>query len=285
VLSQANDNIGIPFTNSAVAVTRVVLTQPAGSLGIPEVTVIGYFPGELARTRFSRAADGRLAFISFAMPPGGGNLFSILHLADSATVENLSNPTADLFIGDAVLFAFGGIDFSIIGGPQLAPDATALVAGVDLGPPGGPFSLLPSADPSLYPNDGDSGGAAWPAGAVALWRGISFTGGIGSDKDEGRVESFDLAPPHARRFLYDVHALPGGPPTAQLVGVTAVGDKLVLTTSSGVRVLGPDGALVGGADPLPCRLSPTALAIPTGPDTFAVAAGNFVYVFDLAAPR
>jgi hypothetical protein len=33
------------------------------------------------------------------------------------------------------------------------------------------------------------------------------------------------------------------------------------------------------------RCSPTALAIPTGPTTFAVAAGNFVYVFDVAAVR
>ena len=72
---------------------------------------------------------------------------------------------------------------------------------------------------------------------------------------------------------------------AQLLGVTVVGDKLVLTTNSGVRVLGADGSVVGGADPLPCGLSPTALAIPTGPTTFAVAAGNFVYVFDVAAVR
>jgi hypothetical protein len=284
VLSQANDSVD-PFVSGGVAVTRVVPAQPAGGLEAAEVTVIGYFPGESARTRFSRAADGRLAFISFALPPGGGRLFSVMHLTGGATVENLSGPTADLDLGTggSISVSGGGL-ISINGGAQLSPDATALVAaGAQLGPPGGPFSLLPSADPASYPNDDDTGGAAWPAGAVALWRGMSFTWRIGADEDLGRVESFDLLPPHARRFLYDVHALPGGPQTAQLEGVTAVGDKLVLTTSSGVRVLGPDGALVGGADPLPCGLSPTALAIPTGPSTFAVAAGNFVYVFDLAA--
>ena len=67
-----------------------------------------------------------------------------------------------------------------------------------------------------------------------------------------------------------------------LKGMVAVGDHLALTTSTGIRILGPDGTVVQGADPLPCGLLTTAPAIRSGPSTVAVAASPYVYVFDTA---
>jgi hypothetical protein len=118
-------------------------------------------------------------------------------------------------------------------------------------------------------------------GGIALWRGSSWIWGGGST---GVVEVFDASPPYARRFGYEVQPMPGSGGTAQLFGAVAVGDKLALTTETGIRVLGPDATLVGGADPLPCGLSTTSRAARVGPTTVAVGAGDYLYVFDLSAP-
>jgi len=61
-----------------------------------------------------------------------------------------------------------------------------------------------------------------------------------------------------------------------------VGGLLVLTTSTGIRVLSPDGKVLAGSDPMPCGLVPTSVAVQSGPTAAAVAAGDHVFVFDLA---
>ncbi len=53
-----------------------------------------------------------------------------------------------------------------------------------------------------------------------------------------------------------------------------MGDKLALTTSTGIRILGPDGTLIGGSDPFPCSQTTTAVAERVGPTTVAVGAEN-----------
>jgi hypothetical protein len=101
----------------------------------------------------------------------------------------------------------------------------------------------------------------------------------------GAVDVFELAAPHMLRYSYDVHPLPGSDAFTELKGIVAVGDYLALTTSTGIRILGPDGTVVQGADPLPCALLTTAPAIRSGPTTVAVAASPYVYVFDTASQQ
>lgn len=259
-------------TSSWTVVTRVLPPQ----VGVAaDVQVIAFFSDERVRSRFSRAPDGKLAFATLAIPQVAGPLVSVLHTTDGQTVTSLPSPTGSLDVGQRQLD--GTVSF---GSVQLSPDAASiLVNGAYLGTPSGTYLALPTPGP--FPGDGYSGGAIWPAGAVGLWRGTGLwdsqvAAGI------GRVEVFAAAPPHPRVYAYDALPLPGNGSSVVLVGATAVGDKVVLTTSTGVRVLGPDGTIVGGADPLPCRLSPTAVAVQTGPNQVAVGAGTFIYVFDLA---
>jgi hypothetical protein len=124
-------------------------------------------------------------------------------------------------------------------------------------------------------------GAVWLPEAVALWVGGNILEPA-STLERGKVQVFDAAPPHALRWEYRIEPLPGATVAPVLVGATAVGDRLVLTTSTGVRVLGTDGALLGGSDPLPCGRMVTAAAAQTAPDTFSVGADAIQYVFDLA---
>ncbi len=253
-----------------------VVTKAPGYVA-PEVKVLGVFPGELVQSRFSRLPDGRLAWLAWIIPDVGP-IRSVLRTTDGATVDARSDPTGDEAIGE--MWGSSGMQRVYVNvSGRLSPDASRIVlsGGRLIGVDGG-STTLPAAN--WYAVDGNGSDVAWPTGAVALWKGLDWIFGVGGS---GTLEVFDAAPPHARRFAYDVGPLPGGG-NAALYGATAVGDRLVLTTASGVRVLGPDGALVGGADPLPCGLATTSRATRVGPTTFAIGAGSRWYVFDLAEP-
>lgn len=243
--------------NAGVSVlSRVVPTREGGAA---DVQVIGHYPGERAATRFSRTPDGRLAFVSWAWP-----FRWVIHTTDGQTIADRADPTA-------------GFDAATI---QLAPDAGSLVIdGRYLGSADTTFRELPVTD--VFGGIQDTWGAVWLDHAVALWRGSSITWGVTFPGETGAVEVFDAAPPHAQVFRHEVGPLNGDGGLVHLFGATPIGDKLVLTTSTGVRILGRDGALVGGADPLPCD-APTSLAVQVGSTTVAVGAGPYVYVFDLA---
>ncbi len=268
-LSQLTDASG-----QASVITRV-LPAPEGETA--DVQVIGYFPRELVQTRFSRTADGQLEFLSFVLPSTPGPLLSVLHATDGQVVVSDPDPTGDLFIGD--VWAAGSLSIASV---QLAPDASTLaVSGhPHVGPPGSTtWDALPTTQICWF--DGDRGGVAWLSDAIALWNGASMVRPSPAT-DTGLVEVFEATPPHSRVYGYEVHGLPGASGAALLHGATAVGDKLVLTTNTGIRVLGHDGTLIGGSDPLPCRLTPSAIAIQSGPTQVAVGAGSYLYVFDLA---
>lgn len=267
-----------PFPGPSTTTASVLSTltwAPGATVGT--ASVIAYFPAEWVQTRFATTADGRLAWLAWVIPAGSGlgePIQSVLRTTDGHVVDARPDPTGTEYLGE--VFAPGDIITSTHG--QLSPDGSEImVSGSKLIGPDGTVTQLPTS--VLYPGDGDTGDTVWLAGGIALWEGSSwFWGTPGSP---GAVEVFDASPPHARRFGYDVQPMPGSGGTARLYGAVAVGDKLVLTTSTGIRVLGPDGALVGGADPLPCGLSTTSRATRVGPSTVAVGAGDYLYVFDL----
>lgn len=267
VLSQATDAAGHDL---AAVVTRVVPTTAAADPAheAADVQVIGYFPGEQVRTRFSRAADGSLAFLSFLLGADGTATASLLHATDGAQVTARTGVTGPV-----------GVDPSYpLLDADLSPDATVILADkVWFGSPDGAWSRrtvgpgYPSSLNTEVPN-----GTAWLPGAVALWQSFPALG-------QFDVLIFDLANLQGLPFGYDdTRPLPGLSGTSGLQGVIAVGDKLVLTTSTGIRVLSSDGRVIGGADPLPCQLTPASLAVQTGPHHAAIAAGGSVYVFDLS---
>lgn len=268
VLSQLS---GPSLPPAGVALTRVSLDPEAQTT---DASVIGYFPGEWAMSRFARMADGRLAFLSYVFPELEGPITSMLRATDGASVVDLGNATGTLVVGHQLPSIYTWTD------AQLAPDASSLVVGANLlGSTEAGFLPLPTERQGWA--DGDRGGAVWLDGAVALWNGQSLWWGASPSGAPAWAEAFDAAPPHARRYRIDVAPLAGGTARVTLFGATALGDALVLTTSSGLRIHGPDGALIGGSDPLPCGLAPTAPAVRTGPGTVAVAAGSHVYVFEV----
>jgi hypothetical protein len=226
------------------------------------------FSNLLVLTRFSRAPDGRLVFLTGSSNGGqydggqydGGQIEAQLHLIDGAgQVE-----TAPVTLPESP---------DLWGSVSLSPDATAWAV------TGGP-SFIGSADggwTKLATTRHGYGSVAWLQDGVAIWR-----PGLGQGSHPlASVEAFDATPPYTRRFTYDVTALPGYSGAEQLLDVIAVGEHLVLTTNSGVRILGRDGTVVAGSDPLPCALSPTAMATQVGPRTVAVGAGSYLYLFDL----
>ena len=270
VLSQVVDAMGRP---TASAVTRVV---PAPALRNALVEVIGYFPGEIVQSRFSRPAPGQLSFLSYVLPATDGPIHSVIHATDGLSVTSSADPTGSLFIGE-VANGYASVWF----GAALAPDASSMVIqGTYLVSADGAWSQLPRP---LNCFESDRGGAAWLGQSIALWCGTSpwFDPGS-SPSDWGIVEVFDAALPHGQIYQYEVHPLGDVAGTSILHGVVSVGDLPVLTTNTGIRVLGPDGKVVAGSDPMPCGLVPTSVAIQSGPTTAAVAAGDYVFVFDLA---
>jgi hypothetical protein len=134
-----------------------------------------------------------------------------------------------------------------------------------------------SATPTLLSTEltkGVSGaylGAAWLNSAVAIW-----------DEDKA-VEAFELSGAHERRYRYEVALIDPHFGSATIRhGGFGQGELLVLTTYSGIRIHDRQGNLVGGAEPLPCALLPSSGAVSMGPQTIAVPAGRYAYVFDLA---
>jgi hypothetical protein len=263
-----------PSAWSPTSVLSVITKPPEAA---PQMTVLGYFPGEWVQSRFSTLPDGRLAWLAWVIPDGAGPIRSVLRTTEGASVEVRADPTGDEYLGQVwdtgstISYDFG----------RLSPDGSEIVlSGARLVGADGATTSLPASND--YGIDGKYGDAVWLRDAIALWRGTDWI--FGAPEAPGVVEVFDPAPPHARRFEYRVEPMPGGGGNALLYGAVAVGDKLVLTTGTGIRVLGPDGALVGGADPLPCGLSTTSRAARVGPTTVAVGAGTYWYVFDLAEP-
>lgn len=240
--------------------------------------VLAVHLGEWLRSGLVQQAGGGLAWLSLVVPDAPGPARSVVHVTDGELVADLQDPLSPLELGGR---QDGGVYAKAT---WLSPDGSWVVvhgANEDpwLGPLYGPFTKL-RAD--YLPNGSRGVGAAWPSGAVALWSGTTLDRGP-ADFDLGQVQVFEGAPPHARRYDLLIGSLPGAHRPTQLVDVMAVGNRLVLTTTSGVRVLGPGGELVGGADPLPCGLSPTSLAVRVGPSTVAVGAGRHVFTFDVEA--
>jgi hypothetical protein len=300
VVSQVGELVPDPFSSGTpptahlqpwarTIVTRVA-PAPDGSAGVVEdaVTVIGDFPRETVQTRLSRTASGALAFAAFSSQDLGGLVSVSLHVTDGSTVTtSYSVETFGWVAADGSVTELGRV--------HLSPDASTLILSTRERGQEATWSM--NADPSSFGshqpfpagvvyNWSLDSGAVWLPGAVALWTGRNSWDPTDSSRTRdsteiGRVQVFDDTPPHALRWEYQVYPLPGAPVASVLVGATAVGDKLVLTTSTGVRILGPDGKLVGGSDPFPCGLLTTAEAAQVGPTTVAVGAGSHAYVFDV----
>lgn len=270
VLSQAIDAAGTGGGSAITAVTPVKGSPTA------TVTVIGYFPEEQVQTRFSRTSTGRLAFVSYVLPSGDGRLRSVRHETDGLSVSSSADPTGAYYIGEVSKGSIVGLQ-----GVQLSPDASWTLV------PQGPYivevatSWAARAGGLAQLWTQGRGGVAWPTGSIALWGAMNQWSDYWSLLDWGFVSVYSASPNGDPLYNHDVHPLGGGATPTILHGVVAVGDKLVLTTSTGIRVLGPDGAVIGGSDPLPCGWVPTSVAVQSGPTTVAVAAGLLIYEFDL----
>src|SRR5512133_1893815 len=184
---------------SCVSMTAVTTVVPSPD-GTAEVRSIAHFPDEGVATRFSRTADGRLAFVDYVFRDHfGPNTTSVLHTTDGVTVESRATPT-----GAAALWQ----EYGVGGGFQLAciflsPDAeSVVVSGGTLGSTDGTGQSITTDWVCRAASDAD--GAAWPTGAVALWRGSSMWLGEAGVGDRGRVEVFDATPPHPLIYAYDV---------------------------------------------------------------------------------
>jgi hypothetical protein len=276
---------GRSFTWNRTLVTRVV---PAleGSPGTVEdaMTVIGDFPREAVGTRFSRMDSGDLAFATLDYGDPTGDVSLNLHETDGATVtthhvaDGLGHVQANSSYADWLGWVF------------LSPDASRMVLSTGREGQASTWSMRTDrADGVQHPfsspfpaaverSESVAGGAVWLPGAVALWMGSEW------GDPESLVQVFDDAPPHALRWVYRIEPLAGSTVAPYLMSATAAGGRLVLTTSTGLRILDLNGNLVGGSDPLPCGRTTTAPAEPTGPNTVAVGAGLEYFVFDVEAP-
>ena len=90
---------------------------------------------------------------------------------------------------------------------------------------------------------------------------------------DSAVEVYEAAAPHALRFRSEFSR------TAQIQSVVGAGDRLLVTTLHGVMILGADGAVIGGAEPMPCGLAPSLSARPAANDRAVVVSGEQVLVF------
>jgi len=213
------------------------------------VEVVGHLP-LYAVTRFSREPGGALVFVA---REGDGRL----HLYR--------------FAGGLLTRAVPMVGVSPWV-PWLSPEGQEIVVwnlwdgavSASAGPLEDQYEItdLAGASPGL---DGENGGVIWSAGGFHVW-----------DRATGKVRSYTRYSPPA--LVRSVDAGPG------LLGAFAVGDELVLTTPTGVLVLGWDDGVVLDLDPLPCGLAPTAAAVKAGPGrdgkAVAVQAGPYVLVLD-----
>jgi hypothetical protein len=288
-----------------------VTPAPDGAEGVveDEATVIARLPYETVATRLSRTASGALAFATVAEQPRASVVLN-LHVVDGpAVTTSVTTAGSAGCSGTPYVYCPSRLWSSFVNaGVALSPDGSSLLAiGGDSysdGPPRHELLYWMNTEPSdrvwqpfgcltcersatslprqqIY-RPYANGGAAWPAGAVALWTGGDIL--YPDEQPDGlldRVEVFEATPPRKLRYEYEVEALPGATRDPHLVGVTAVGDHLVLTTTTGVRILDARGELVGGADPLPCGATVTATAEQVGPTTVAVGVGDTVLSFEV----
>ncbi len=97
------------------------------------------------------------------------------------------------------------------------------------------------------------------------------------------VEVFEAAPPHAQRYNRIIQSLDADPqrlsaPAITILEVRPAGAGVAVAINHGVRLLDADGTLKGGAEPLACGYSSSAMV---GDDTLAVADGFKVLLLDL----
>jgi hypothetical protein len=270
VLSQTGD-LGYPIAwgRTSTIVSRVD-PAPEGSQGSVEeaVTVIAELPGHAPMGKLVRKATGELLFLTRAYPDGEGPINAVLHSTDGHTADEVMvAAVAAIRRNDTEL---NPVDVF------LSPDGSSVL--VDSRSEG---MYLLSTDPANPARDRFAAswdwyadGAVWTPGAIVLWY-------VSGGSIFGEVQVYDRAAPHALRWKYEVEPLPGAVTPPYLLDVTGVGDDLVLTTSTGLRILAPDGTLVGGSDPFPCGAAATAMAEQTGPSTVAVGVGDLLYVFDV----
>ncbi|MFO0583120.1 MAG: hypothetical protein U0229_12680 [Anaeromyxobacter sp.] len=250
----------------------------------PGVTVFADLPGEVVQTRLSRLPDGRFAFVTFVVPGQAGPVTGLLRTTDGLTVEAAAIPTTEpLDLGVRT----GGEANALLSLSEasLSPDGRSVL--VNMRERGaakvgrlGEGSWDPLALEFPQPTIAEpSAGVAWGEDALLVWYGSTPA----YPSFSNWFEIYDAAPPHARRYAEDLQPLPGSPGSTELLGAIALGDRFVVTTNTGVRILDRDGRIVGGLDPFPCRLQAAAPAVRTGTAQFTVADGSNVWVFDLAA--
>lgn len=276
-----------------------VTPAPESAQGVVEdaATVIARMPRTTVLTRLSRTPSGALAFVTARRAPDG--VAVELRVTEGSTVT--TSYTAQGVCGREICFDWLAGPTFVNPGVYLSPDGSSLIMAVypgirgrttrfywmntdpadralrGFGRTAEPPSLL---EPTPIYDQFAHGGAAWLPGAVALWTGgdILFPGDpSGTDL----VQVFDATPPREFRYEYVVDALPGAARAPSLVGAIAVGDHLVLTTTTGVRILDATGRLVGGTDPFHCGATTTAAAEQVGPSTVAVGVGDTVITFEV----
>jgi len=272
-----------------------VTPAPTGGQGVVEdaATVLARLPNETVVTRLARTASGALAFATLGKDTGAGVLRVNLHVTDGSTLTtSYTGSTVGLDVPGICIQQLGST--FVNAGVFLSPDAASMVFACDhvgffwMNTDPSDRALEGFGMPSLYdPRQYDvydpevHGGAAWMAEGLALWRGGDLLSTIEGESG-GVVQVYEVAPPHAFRFEHSVEALPGALIAPKLVGVVGVGDHLVLTTTTGFRILDASGALVGGTDPLPCGALTTAVAEQVGPTTVAIGVGPAVVSFEVA---
>ena len=238
-------------------ITPTLLTRVAWD-SIPTTQA---FSNEANATSFSRLGDGSLVFAA--------------HDATNESLGRLRNSDGTL-LAEPMLPGTGKVNLLAVA-PTAADDNVpmALVRNkvLWLGSARGEWTqlqtaLLADTDVMQRENPGaETWGVAWLDTGVVLWT-------------EKAVEVFELAAPHARRYVYvptGYSASAQQPP--RIKGVTCVGDSLALTMATGIRLLATDGHLKGGADPLPCGLTPPSRAVAFDKSTVALPAGEYTYVF------
>jgi len=270
-----------------------VTPAPEGAQGVVEdqATLIARMPRRTVATRLSRTPGGALMFATVGKEQAIGVK---LHLTDGAAV------TTTYSVGDTctleACFNFLGNPTFLNPGVFLSPDGASLIMEW-YWPPMQLFMWM-NTDPAdqvlqpFAPTNGLAynphpiyhpyvhGGAAWLSDAVALWSGgdLMFPG---ESNGASMLQVFEATPPRTIRYEYAVDTLPGATRRPILVGVVAVNDHLVLTTTTGVRILDAGGNLVGGMDPLPCGALVTATAEQVGPTKVAVGVGDTVVTFNV----
>jgi hypothetical protein len=279
-------------------VWRVVPAPESAPSTVEDVaTVIGRFPRETVVTRLSRSPGGALAFVTLTWPGGSSEVRVNLHVTDGSTVTtSYTDPGPE----ESSTFNWLADPTFVNPGIYLSPDGSSLITTWDENAnalvwmntdPSDRVRRFFAHPPWILPPSGSRrfariyaqfahGGAAWLTSAVAIWSGGDLLVPYGT-ASPGVVDVYEASPPHEFRYQYVADPLPGATSAPALVGALAVGDRLVLTTTTGVRVLDASGALVAGFDPLPCGATTTASAEQIGPTTIGFGVGTNVITLDV----